>query len=320
MADDMDKEIKQYKGKKFGLAKLGKDVRIAIGNLEEQQAEIADKAQNKSLWAQIGSVVGGIGAVALGPVGWGATALYAGAGALAGGTVGAMGADAVKGKLGNMKKLEGSLKSKSKSSQAESVKAINKGIYNKIIKDSLQGAAFAGFTTGGGAALGEKLKGMGVSDKITGSKLFTEWGGAGKGNTMFGNTLNEGEVIKSSSVVRASGDGAVQDKFRMDGSPDIKQVGLELADPPGALNKTKTVASNVTASQSPVYTGTASQNNWLSSVTDTKAGKLVDTMNATGQDSSKIARGELFNTLNKKIGTSKTSFEMWMDNRRSLIS
>ena len=247
MAEIEDKQVKEYKGKKFGEMVLAKDVRETIGDLEERQAEIDDKAQNKSMWASVGKFVGGIGALALGPVGWGATALYAGAGALVGGTVGAMGADAVKGKLGNIKRLEGSLFSKSKDSQKSSVDAVNKGIQNKIIKDSLTSAAFAGFTTGGGAALGGKLKEMGVSDTITDSKFFTTMGGSDKGNTMFGK-----KVTPSASVtIKGSPTAYVSDNLPYG---DVKQASLDNALP--------NTSSSTTASN---FKGTASQNTFIAS-------------------------------------------------------
>jgi hypothetical protein len=299
MAEIEDKQVKEYKGKKYGTMILAKDVRETMGSLEERQSEIDEKASNKSMWSNIGSIVGGIAGLALGPVGWGMTALAAGGGALAGGAIGAMGADAVKGKLGNLKRLEGSLFSKSKDSQAASVKEINKGIQKKIVSNAITTAATAGWTSGGGAAAGEKLSTLGVSDKITKSKVFTAWGG--KEGTKF---WGEGKAASNPNV-------------SVSGPVDPTKVypkGGYSTTPVATSESTKTVASNATSTDTATsWQGKDYQNMYIAEQKGLNTGKsLVDQLKSVGQDSSYVKRGADFAKLTKGE-EGQSAFYKWLE-------
>ena len=302
-------EIEEYKGSGYGSRLLMKDVMAETDKLEERQAEIEEKGANKSLWSSIGSFVGAGLAVATGPVGWLATGAVAAGGAYVGSHVGRWGADAVKGKLGNMKRLEGSLMSKSKDSQAAGVVAMNKDFEKDAQKGAIISGVGAGWLSGGGQAAGAKLSEWGVSDKLAKADIFTKWGG--EAGTKAGSLRNPWGTTKGGVTVKSVSKGAsVKDVAKFSGSeaggyyPDPKQVNLPLADPPKNLTPVTKQAKTVASS---TYKGTASQNNWLSSVTKTKSGKLVDTMKASNQDSSLFSRGGLFDRLNEK-----GAFEIWM--------
>lgn len=206
------KEVKDYKGKKYGVRLLQKDVQETIAELEEQAAEGAEKTKKKSMWGSIGSALGSIGTgliLASNPVGWAATAAAMGAGSYGGSRVGRGLADATeKTSLSKMKKLEGNLMRKSKESQHSSFKAVDEKLEKSARSNALMTAAIAGWTTGAGASAGKKLKELGVSDKITQSKVFSKWGGEA-GRPAFGKIPQTeavgtaGEVVKDTTLLES---------------------------------------------------------------------------------------------------------------------
>ena len=312
-------EIEEYKGSGYGTRLLMKDVMEETEKLEEQRAEIEERGANKTLWSNIGSIVGTIAAVSMGPVGWLATGATAAGGAYIGSVAGRLGADAVKGKLGNMKKLEGSLMSKSKESQAAGVVAMNKGIEKDAQKGAILAGVGSGWAAGGGQAAGAKLSEWGMSDKLAKADIFTKWGGTA--GTEAGSLTNPyGWGKKATNVAATSVNPGSTVSGKSYSPAHLNEQDLSIINPTTTsssttsstytspkVSKKSIVQRHIKSTNANAYTGTTNQNNFITSRMGIKSGELVNTMTNAKQDSSLFTRGGLFDRLNEK-----GAFEIWM--------
>ena len=156
-----DREIKQYKGANFGRRELSKDVIETISQLEAQQAEAAEKGKRRGMFGNIGAAVGSIAlGVATGGASLLAQSAAAGVGAYAGSRAGRGIADATQegGSLGKMKRLSGSLKSKSKDSQAGSFRTMLEAQEKGARTGALLSAGGAFILGGGGQYIGKGVE------------------------------------------------------------------------------------------------------------------------------------------------------------------
>ena len=315
------KEVKEYKGKQYGKRLLNKDALETITQLEEQAAEAAEKGKKKSLWSNIGAAAGTLvtGAIlASNPLGWAATAAAMGGGSYGGSLLGRGLADATeKTKLSKMKALQGGLMRKSKESQAASFKATDEAIEKSARMNAMTTAVIAGWTTGGGAAAGDKLKDMGVSDKITQSKPFSKWGGA-SGTPAWGSAPKEdlAELAVKDTTLLESYERSKKAGFIGDYDQWIKNMQEKTQQMVGTTDtasitsgsspQTVTSSSPTNVASSSNYTGSSAQNRFISSQKGFTGQSLVDdikTLASKGQggythsDSSFVSRGGMYEDL-----------------------
>ena len=301
-----DKQIKQYKGANFGRRELSKDVIETISQLEAQQAEATKKGKRRGLFGNVGMA---IGSILVGAVTGGASLLAqsaaVGAGAYAGSRAGRGVADVTQkgGSLGKMKKLGGSLKSKSKEAQAGSFRSVLEAQEKGAQKGAMIAAGGAFLAGGGGQYIGKgvekgaaKIFGEGskaadfVKTGLSKSKTFNP------GQTpvsemrpLYGNTKmgfeQASEVVVKPTAPQSTYTGPASN-IDFGGAADIKQANLPIADPKPAT----------------AYTGSASQNRFLlESVGQGSQKSIVDTIKSGMvegvTDSSMAGRASMFNRL-----------------------
>ena len=289
-----DKQIKQYKGANFGKRQLAKDVSETISNLEAQQAEASSKGKRRGLFGNVGMAVGSI---ALGALTGGASLLAqsaaVGAGAYAGSRAGRGIADATQkgGSLKRMRKLGGSLMSKSKEAQAGSFKSVLDAQERGARKGAMLAAAGSFMAGGGGQYIGKGLEKIGVPKEILQrSKTFNPSGVPAEEMRALYGTSKPGfeqasEVVVNPTASQSTYTGPASN-IDFGGAGDIKQANLPIADPKPAT----------------AYTGSASQNRFLlESVGQSSQKSIVDTIKSGMvegvTDSSMAGRASMFNRL-----------------------
>ena len=312
-----DREIKQYKGKMFGKRTLSKDALETISQLEEQQAEAAEKGKRRGMFGNVGAAVGSlVVGFATGGASLLAQSAAVGAAAYGGSRAGRGIADATQegGRLGKMKRLSGSLMSKSKDSQAGSFRSMLEAQEKGAQKGAMLSAGGAFILGGGGQYIGKgvekgaaKIFGEGskvsdfVNTRLSNSKTFNpSQTPVSEMRPLYGNTkmgFEQASKVTVNPVSPQSTYTGPVSNVNYGGAADIKQAGLPIAE----------------ARPSTAYTGSASQNRFVleaSGIGNQKS--IVDSVKAGmiegATDSTMAGRGSIFDRLG-----GQTAYEKWLN-------